>query len=296
MAPVLARQLVAIGELASTALELELALDPKPGLVTPLSRGSHDDMDESTFRTSIDALRPYFIDCARLGAAGADFATLRARGQIAEVEMFAATRGINTHKGAIFNLGLLTAAAGWQVARGGADAASPGRVVAANPGRVVAERWAPDFLGAATGEPTHGSAVRLRHGIPGAREHAAAGFPVLFEVALPAMERALARGADQRRAGVHTLLSIIAVLGDTNLVHRGGPSGLAWAQVASEAFLASGSVFAVGWERRLRALAGEFVARWLSPGGAADLLAATWFVQRLGAGLSAPVRPAALAT
>lgn len=294
MGPAQRGALLAIGELASTALELELALDPKPGLVTPHTCGSHHDMDESTFRASIAALRPYFIDCAQLGAAGADFPTLQARGLIAEAAMFAATRGINTHKGAIFNLGLLAAAAGWQWtqgAQGGADAASLGRV--------VVQRWAPDFAAATPGAPTHGRAVRLQHGIPGAREHAAAGFPVLFEVALPALEHALARGADQRQAGVHALLAIIAVLTDTNLVHRGGPEGLAWAQVASEAFLAGGSVFAAGWESRLDTLAAEFVARWLSPGGAADLLAATWFVQRLRAGqsggLSAPVRPAVLA-
>lgn len=285
--------LVAIGELASTALEMELALDPKPGLVTPVSRGSHDDMDESTFRASIAALRPYFIDCAQLGAAGTDFLTLQARGLVAETAMFAATRGVNTHKGAIFNLGLLAAAAGWQWSQGAPGA--PGYRDAASLGRVVAQRWVPDFRVPATAATTHGLAVRLQYGIPGAREHAAAGFPVLFDVALPALEHALARGADPRQAGVHALLSIIAVLADTNLVHRGGPQGLAWAQVVSEAFLASGSVFAVGWERRLETLAAEFVARRLSPGGAADLLAAAWFVQRLGAGLSASVRPAAFA-
>lgn len=283
--------LLAIGESAATALEIELALDPKPGLVTPRSRGSHEDMDASTFRASIAALRPYFIDCARLGAAGADFSALQARGLIAEAAMFAATRGVNTHKGAIFNLGLLTAAAGWQWARGAAGDAD-----AAGLGRVVAQRWAPDFAVAVPAAPTHGRAVRRQYGIAGAREHAAAGFPVLFEVALPALEHALARGADQRQAGVHALLSTIAVLADTNLAHRGGPEGLAWAQVASEAFLAAGSVFVAGWESRLDSLSAEFVARWLSPGGAADLLAAAWFVQRLRAGLSAPVRPAALAS
>lgn len=285
--------LLAIGESAGAALEIELALDPKPGLVTPLSRGSHRDMDESTFRASIAALRSYFIDCAQLGAAGADFATLQARGLVAEAAMFAATRGVNTHKGAIFNLGLLTAAAGWQWAQ-----RAPGATAcdAASLGRVVVRRWAPDFVVAVPAAPTHGLAVRRQHGIAGAREHAAAGFPVLFEVALPALEHALACGADQRQAGVHALLSIIAVLDDTNLVHRGGPAGLAWAQVASEAFLAGGSVFAVGWERRLDTLAAEFVARCLSPGGAADLLAATWFVQRLGAGLATSVRPAVVAT
>jgi len=285
----LSQDLGAIGTLAGDALEVELALEPKPGLVTPRSRGSHRDMDCSTFRASIAALRPYFIDCAHLGAAGADFGALQARGQLAERAMFAATGGVNTHKGAIFNLGLLAAAAGWQRAQ---DAAGDAQSL----GRVVRQRWAPAFAaGAALAEPTHGAAVRVRHGIPGAREHAAAGLPVLFDVALPALQQALGRGASQRQACVHALMSIIALLPDTNLVHRGGPQGLAWAQVASERFVAAGSVFAAGWEARLDALAEEFVARWLSPGGAADLLAAAWFVHGLGARLIAPSRPAAVA-
>jgi len=285
----LSRDWRAIGELAGDALEVELALDPKPGLVTPRSRGSHRDMDDSTFRASIAALRPYFIDCARLGAAGADFGALQARGQLAERAMFAATGGVNTHKGAIFNLGLLAAAAGWQRAQ---DAAGDAQSL----GRVVRQRWAPAFAaGVALAEPTHGAVVRVRHGIPGAREHAAAGFPVLFEVALPALQQARVRGASPRQACVHTLMSIMAVLPDTNLVHRGGPQGLAWAQVASEHFVAAGSVFSAGWEARLGILAEEFVARWLSPGGAADLLAAAWFVHGLGARLIAPSRPAAVA-
>lgn len=285
----LSRDLCVIGELAGEALEVELELDPKPGLVTPRSRGSHADMDCSTFRASIAALRPYFIDCAHLGAAGADFAALQARGRLAERAMFAATRGVNTHKGAIFNLGLLVAAAGWQRAHGIAGDVS-------SLGGVVRQRWAPAFLAvAASAGPTHGSAVRLQHGIPGAREHAAAGFPLLFDIARPALVQALARGVSQRQAAVHALLSIMAVLPDTNLVHRGGPQGLAWAQVASERFLAAGSVFTAGWELRLHALAADFVARWLSPGGAADLLAAAWLVHCLDSVFHASRRRVAVA-
>jgi triphosphoribosyl-dephospho-CoA synthase len=265
-----------LGTLACEALELELELDPKPGLVTPADRGSHADMDHHTFRASIEALRPYFADCAQLGARGAAFPTLQARGITAEGEMAAATGGVNTHKGAIFSIGLLVAAAGWQYARrGGVDVRALGRV--------VRERWAsalarpPDAAAS-----TNGSRALHLHGIPGAREHAASGFPVLFAVTLPALRRALARGADRRCAGVHALMSTVAVLPDTNLVHRGGPQGLAWAQAGSERFVEEGSVFVADWESRLSWLAREFVARWLSPGGAADLLAAGWLLHRLG--------------
>jgi triphosphoribosyl-dephospho-CoA synthase len=77
-------------------------------------------------------------------------------------------------------------------------------------------------------------------------------------------------------------MSTVAVLPDTNLVHRGGLEGLAWAQAAGERFVDNGSAFIADWERRLRCLAAEFVGRWLSPGGAADLLAAGWLLHRLG--------------
>ena len=104
---------VPIGRAAIRALYAELALHPKPGLVSPLDSGSHDDMDMTTFMRSLFALRGYYRDIAAAGARGADFAMLQALGIAAERRMLAATGGVNTHRGAIFGLGLLTAAAGW---------------------------------------------------------------------------------------------------------------------------------------------------------------------------------------
>lgn len=283
-----------IGELAVAALAAELALDPKPGLVTPTRCGSHADMDHGTFCASIAALRPYFSDCARLGADNADFSALQRRGLAAERAMFAATGGINTHKGAIFSLGLLAAAAGQRLAA--AEATDEAASTAGDPGalgRIVRRCWAPAFAAAAAA-PSHGVQALREHGMPGAREHAAAGFPVLFEVTLPALRQALLRVGDECAAGVHALLTTMAVLPDTNLVHRGGPDGLNWAQRASEDFINAGSVFVAGWESRLARLCDEFEGRWLSPGGAADLLAAAWFVQRLPAAAEAPAPLAAL--
>ena len=81
--------------------------------MSPLDSGSHDDMDMTTFMRSLFALRGYYRDIAAAGARGADFATLQALGIAAERRMLAATGGVNTHRGAVFGLGLLTAAAGW---------------------------------------------------------------------------------------------------------------------------------------------------------------------------------------
>ena len=108
----------AIGRAATLALHDELTLSPKPGLVTLTSQGSHTDMDAHTFMRSLFALRSYFVRIAELGARGASFEALERCGVEAEARMFAATNGINTHRGAVFMLGLLCAAAG-AVAAGG---------------------------------------------------------------------------------------------------------------------------------------------------------------------------------
>jgi triphosphoribosyl-dephospho-CoA synthase len=270
-----------LDDLACRALARELALEGKPGLVTPSARGSHADMDHKTFTVSITALNGYFGDCARLGAAGSGFDALQARGRAAERAMFAATGGVNTHKGAIFTLGLLAAAAGHQFA-------DTGRLDAASLGKLVALRWGAAILisGAAPGaefDATHGANLRGRHGLPGAREQAAEGFPVLFGTTLPKLMAALARGAEPDIAAIHGLLATIAVLPDTNLAHRGGLGGLRWAQHAAARFVADGGVFAPDSARTLEILGEAFIARWLSPGGSADLLAAAWFLYELPA-------------
>src|SRR4051794_21640382 len=123
-----------IGRAAVRALYTELALSPKPGLVSPLDSGAHDDMDMTTFMRSLFALRGYFCAIAEAGAVGADFADLQALGLRAERRMLAATCGINTHRSAIFSLGLLAAAAGWLRAEGQSTA---GEAL----GRCIARRW-----------------------------------------------------------------------------------------------------------------------------------------------------------
>lgn len=277
-----------IDNLACRALAHELSLELKPGLVTPSARGSHADMDHATFAASIGALAGYFGDCARLAATGCNFAALQARGRLAERAMFAATGGVNTHKGAIFTLGLLAAAAGRQFA----DA---GRFEPPLLGTQVAQHWGAAILiaGAAPGadfDATHGARLRGELGLPGAREQAAAGFPLLFETTLPQLGHARAHGATPETAAMHALLATIAVLPDTNVAHRGGLAGLHWAQHAASGFIAAGSVFAPGWRRTLDALGAAFVARWLSPGGSADLLAAAIFVRELPSCVAQPER------
>ncbi len=111
-----------IATLAQRALLHEAACSPKPGLVDRFGPGAHKDMDFWTFVDSASVLAPYFRDCVRVGMRETTpervFSALRYPGMRAETAMLAVTGGVNTHKGAIFSLGILCSAVGHWRARG----------------------------------------------------------------------------------------------------------------------------------------------------------------------------------
>jgi len=265
-----------IGRAATLALHDELALSPKPGLVTLTDRGSHADMDAHTFMRSLFALRGYFVRIAELGAAGAPFEALERCGIAAEARMLAATGGINTHRGAIFMLGLLCASAG-------ALAAEGLRPTPAALRETLARRWG-DSLTARALRPSAlpGGVAARRLGLRSASAEAALGFPTLFETAVPALHAARVRGLSTTAARLDTLFAVMAVLDDSNLAHRGGLEGLHFAQAAARGFLADGGAGRPQGLAATAVIAAEFVRRNLSPGGAADTLAAACWLERLG--------------
>lgn len=259
--------------MAVACLHAELALAPKPGLVTPFDTGSHDDMDAGTFLRSLFALRHYFRAVERAGAEDASFAVLRVHGLAAETAMLAATGGINTHRGAIFSLGLLVAAAA-------ACRREQQRSASADAVCLAVQRWAADLTFAPLDPDSPGQRACRRHGVTGVREQAAAGYPVLRTHALPAMRAALNAGLSRDAARCHTLMVLVAELDDLNLLHRGGADGLHWARAQAAAFVADGGAHVPGWHARLQTISDAFVARRLSPGGSADLLACCDFLLR----------------
>ncbi|KAB1072795.1 triphosphoribosyl-dephospho-CoA synthase MdcB [Methylobacterium planeticum] len=290
----------AIARLAVACLHGELETYPKPGLVSHVDSGSHADMDADTFRASAAALEPAFADLARAGAAGEPMPALRRIGIAAEAAMRTATGGVNTHRGAIFGLGLLCAAAG--ATRPGPPARTDrapqptrGRILeidrnrnrdgcetafAGGPlGALVRSRYAEGILDGPVLLHAPGARARRRHGVGGAPAEAAAGFPTLYGVGLPALRRGRRlRPQDPEAARVEACLALIAHLEDTNLLHRGGPEGYAFARTEAARFIAEGGVARADWRARAEALHRRFVDRNLSPGGAADLLAMTLFV------------------
>ena len=279
-----------IGRCAVRALYAEVALEPKPGLVSFRDQGSHTDMTANTFYKSLFALRHYFVAIAGAGMAAQSFEVLQTLGMQAEARMLSATDGVNTHRGAVFSLGLLCAAAGWLVARGQACTASQLRSTLVSQWGDALQRRA--RTAQSTSPRTNGQRAAQRFHLRSANAEAAAGFPTLFEVSLPALELAFAMGLAPRSAKVHALFATMARLDDTNVAHRGGMEGVDFVKSKAAQFLENGSVTQSDWVAQARVIHAEFVARRLSPGGSADLLACACWVhemQGLAGALSTPV-------
>lgn len=265
-------ELARIGDLAAECLVREVVTYPKPGLVSHIDAGAHRDMDCALMIRSARTLAPYFRALAEAGAEGAAMQRLRAIGLAAERAMLEATGNVNTHRGAIFGLGLLCAAAGARAAF------SPQRPL----GEVVAERWGAAILARAVSLTSHGALAARLHGVGGASLEAALGSPSVYAIGLPALRlgRRLAP-QDEEAALVQACMALIAEVADTNLLHRGGADGLAFAQGEAQAFLRAGGVGQCDWRAHAEAIHRAFVARNLSPGGCADLLSMTLFVDRM---------------
>jgi triphosphoribosyl-dephospho-CoA synthase len=264
----------AIALLAERSLLLEISTWPKPGLVSDIDNGSHTDMDAAMFRCSAAAIRPFFGELVEMGARNSDISVLRKIGLRAERAMLKATRGVNTHRGAIFGLGLLCAAAGLRAVEH-ANVTMP-------LGKLVRLRWGRDIAGGPRLPCSHGETAGHRYGAGGARQEAARGFPSVYEIGLPALTNATRMTAkDDETSRVQACFAIIAVLEDTNLLHRGGTDGLRFAQLAAQSFLERGGVQQPNWLESAEATHREFVERRLSPGGAADILAMSLFVREL---------------
>ncbi|WP_158805467.1 MULTISPECIES: triphosphoribosyl-dephospho-CoA synthase MdcB [unclassified Acidisoma] len=267
-------QAAALAEIAVRCLRLELETWPKPGLVSHIDSGSHADMDATMLRASAATLRSHFAALVAAGTEGATMPRLRQLGLAAERDMLARTGGVNTHRGAIFALGLLCAAAGFLGRRGGVS-------VEGSLGRCVRTRWGEAIM-VAVGSSSHGAKVRAQHGAGGARSEAANGFDTVYRIGLPALRWARRHHAeDDEPPRVQCFFALLAAVEDTNLLYRGGAEGLVFAREAARRFLEGGGVARPKWRDAASVIHAEFVRRGLSPGGCADLLAAALFIDLL---------------
>lgn len=240
-----------LGEMAENALLAEVHFTPKPGLVDEANNGAHRDMDVPLFERSAHALRPCFEEFVRLGLQGAAPAALQQAGVRAEQAMFAATGGVNTHKGAIYSGALLLHAAG--------------RLLSGEEERSLCGLAAQTAAAIPAPTGTHGAAVRAQCG--GIRTEAVSGYPTA-----QAVLRQL------RQSGpLDALLLSMSRLDDSTLWHRGGSEGAQLVRSRAADILAAP---ASEREARTRRLDAELIERNLSPGGSADLLAMAFFLEK----------------
>lgn len=273
-----------VGNLAYHAMMLEVYLTPKPGLVDGNNTGSHADMDLALFVESSKALRPYMKQFVRVGYRKASFPArdllpfLRKVGIKAESAMYKATDGVNTHKGMIFTIGLICGSVGWLYKRGLSYDAQRVRAVI----KECCASLVSDELKNKTSPPSSaGERIYQDYGIGGIRAEAAQGYPTIFNEALPRYEQIIGVGQSEQFALSQTLLSLMANNTDTNLIHRGGIEGLKLVQSEAEKLLAQNIESQELLDKKLDAFDKKLIKQNLSPGGSADLLAATWLLAQL---------------
>lgn len=265
-----------LADLAVDALIDEADLSPKPALVDRRGSGAHDDLHLGLMHASALALWSGFRAMGEaaqtLGEVGLPLREALGRiGRESEQEMLKTTGGINTHRGAIWALGLLTAAAALKPYTGNA------RELANRAARLarLPDKYAPS-------QPTsHGTQVAQQYAAPGAREQAQMAFPAVMRHGLPQLNASRAAQLGEQNARLDALLAIMTQLTDTCVLYRSGAAGLQAMQRGAQAVLAAGGSGSLAGRRRLHELDQQLLALNASPGGAADLLAATLFIDRL---------------
>ncbi|KWU51656.1 triphosphoribosyl-dephospho-CoA synthase [Pseudomonas palleroniana] len=263
-----------LADLAVDALIDEADLSPKPALVDRRGNGAHSDLHLGLMHASALSLWPMFKAMAEaaieFGEIGLPLREALGRlGREGEQAMLITTQGVNTHRGAIWALGLLTAAAALQP-----------RAVTLTAARLALlnDRYAPQPL-------SHGVQVAQRYGARGAREEAQLGFPSVMQRGLPQLRTSRLQNVGEQNARLDALLAIMTELADTCVLYRAGPEGIGAMQQGAQAVLEAGGSATLAGRRRLHELDLQLLALNASPGGAADLLAACLFIDRLDGAL-----------
>jgi len=259
-----------LADLAVDALIDEADLSPKPALVDRRGNGAHTDLHLGLMHASALALWPAFKEMAEvaleLGEVGVPLREAIGRiGREGEQAMLVTTNGVNTHRGAIWALGLLVTAAALQPK---SIALCAARLA------LLDDRYAPTPL-------SHGAQVAQRYGARGAREEAQLGFPSVLQRGLPQLYKSRANGHGEQNARLDALLAIMTELADTCVLYRAGEPGLQAMQAGAQAVLDAGGSASLSGRRRLHELDQQLIALNASPGGAADLLAATLLLDRI---------------
>ncbi|SNY70209.1 triphosphoribosyl-dephospho-CoA synthase [Enterobacter sp. CC120223-11] len=252
----------------------EARLSPKPGLVDSRGNGAHHDLTLDLMERSAHSLTPTFLQLAQQSwQRPADIAlreTVGRLGREGEQQMMAATKGVNTHRGAIWALGLLIGASAMLNGNASAQQIADTAALLAR----LPDHAAPKVF-------SKGLKATHQYRVPGAREEAQQAFPHVMQLALPQLLRTRAMGANESEARLDALMAIMTSLSDTCVLSRAGMPGLQAMQTGARAVLNAGGCATVQGRDALAKLDAQMLALNASPGGAADLLAATLFLDRV---------------
>lgn len=264
-----------IGTFCASALLSEVCASPKPGLVDLMNNGAHRDMNLFTFMESIAVIQPYFTKFAEVGCSldsiGEDtLGKIRPLGIECEKSMFRATKGVNTHKGAIFSLGILAAAAGYCYVNL-YDLSSD---TVCNAAGIIARESVKDFLlPSDASDVTKGRELYAAYGITGIRGEAASGFQSVRKYALPVMrELFINGGCSENDIYLQVLLHLMTQVVDTNVISRCGIDAMEYVKNTARDALEAGGALSPEGREKLFKMDEEYIKRNISPGGCADLL------------------------
>lgn len=280
----------------------EVMTTPKPGLVDAKDNGAHTDMDKNTFVRSARAIAPYITEMFLCGyhwrkEPESLFPAIQNIGVEAEKAMFQATQGVNTHKGAIFTMGILAAASGYDLAmnceifRKREQHVFSILSIAEKMMKVPMNNIFESMKGKAP--KTHGEKLFAKYGEKGIRGEAEQGFPIIKDVAFPALQSYMEQYQDsmctgnleqdeiQNKININVLLQIMADLSDTCVLSRSDYHGLAWMQKKAKMIYELGGSFTKEGMEAIKQWNEECIRVNISPGGAADILAVTLFLWRI---------------
>ena len=274
-----------IAAAAQKTVLYEVAAAIKPGLVDRLGRGAHKDMDIFTFMASASSIYRGMYGCALTGLNdGKDpfslLEKIRPIGMDCEKSMLKATGGVNTHKGIIFSMGILCAAAGSIYNEMPGEKIIKAEDTCTRAALICRGLVEKDFSRIKEkANPTHGERLFMEYGITGIRGEAQGGFRTVLEKGVAVLRNdGLRKSLSLNDLVLHTLMSIMTCCEDTNVVIRGGLEGLKLVQKCAAEFMASGGMLSEDSKECLQEMDRLFVRKNLSPGGSADLLSLSLFL------------------
>ena len=271
-----------IATLATKALLYEVSISPKAGLVSRLSNGSHKDMNFYTFIDSSLALHNYFLNCfdygqEKLFSCPDFFKDLREVGKVAEKEMYEATKGINTHKGTIFSMGILLAVLGVHLKE---NKEIDLKILSEK----IKEMCKPllNELEDADNISTYGEKAYKEYHLTGARGLAISGYEIVLLDGINKLKN-FCKTLDFETACILLLFYYISILDDTNIVNRANIVTLKEVQILSKELFEENkkTLEKESIKNSMSKLNDIFIEKNISAGGSADLLILTIFIHLL---------------